>query len=407
MSKGRIWPIIAIAIGLVLVFLVCRASPLLKQGEQETALPVNLQNVIPSSWTPLPNQPVICDYDRDGEDEWLILFRYDTTQVQVPYKPPDTTEQRGPIGGVIYDAQVNYVPQEPGNRSPYRPALLIPYMLLPDFYPGKGQGYLGESDATLTQYSPSSQQEGKCIVDEIYVFGYTDSPFPTRLSTFRWHGKATGYAVTHFAGNARIAADLPTDNSKPLGQVTTYDRLGNHRSLLCEVKQFVRQGEPAELNFPEDPSAYTIDFCFDAPNDPYYPEGVVVALLRGNVPQNTQNMPASIGESYLMADVTLPPELGDPSQSPVRILSVVNQGAVETQPEQSGPCPQQSVATLAPAAEDSTSSGTWWCGNEQSEVVTEVVLSGQTQRVLWRLISVANDQVNADTHWRVSDVGLY
>jgi hypothetical protein len=27
--------------------------------------------------------------------------------------------------------------------------------------------------------------------------------------------------------------------------------------------------------------------------------------------------------------------------------------------------------------------------------------------VLWRLISVASDQVNADTHWRVSEVELY
>jgi len=136
MFKGRIWPIIAVAIGLILIFLVCRASPLLKQGKQSTALPVDLQNVIPSSWEPLPDQPAICDYDHDSENEWLILFRYDTTKVQVPYKPPDTTEQRGPIGGVINDPQVNSDPQDLGNRSPFRPALLVPYMLLPDFYPG-------------------------------------------------------------------------------------------------------------------------------------------------------------------------------------------------------------------------------------------------------------------------------
>jgi hypothetical protein len=203
--------------------------------------------------------------------------------------------------------------------------------------------------------------------------------------------------VTHFVGNARIAADLSTDNSKPLSQVTTYSRLDNHRSLLCEVKHFVRQGESADLSFPEDPNAYTIDFCFNAPNDPYYAEAVVVALLRGNTPENTQNMPAAMGESYLMAGVPLLPELGNPSETPVRILSVVNQGSVENQPEQGKLCPQQSTGT--------PSGDIWWCGSEQAEVVTEVVIpQGQTQRVLWKLISVANNQVNTDTHWRVSEI---
>jgi hypothetical protein len=399
MFKGRIWPIIAVAIGLVLIFLVCRATSLFKSAGQTTnTLPVDLQKVIPSSWTLLPNQPEICDYDGDGEAEWLILFRYDTTKVQVPYQPKGTTVQAGPIGGVIYDAQVNYVPQEPGNRSPYRPALLIPYMLLPDFYPGKGQGYLGESSVTLAQY-PASTKSDQCATAELYVLGYDNGSLPARLSAFRWRGKSTGYAVAHFIGNARISADLSPDNSKPLSQITTYDRLDNHRSLLCEVKRFDRQGEPADLSFPEAPDAYTIDFCFDAPDDPYYPEGVVVALLRGNKPENAQNLPAPMGESYLMAGVTLPAELGNPSQTPVRILSVVNQGSVETLPAQSKPCPQQSAAT--------PSSVIWWCGTDQAEVLTEVVLhQGQTQRVLWRLVSVANDQANADTHWRVSEVRL-
>jgi hypothetical protein len=400
MFKGRIWPIIAVVAGLILLFLVCRATPLWNSGgKQSSTLPVDLQNVIPTSWTLLPNQPQICDYDGDGENEWLILFRYDTTQVQVPYQSAGTTVQEGPIGGVIYDAQVNVVPQELGNRSPYRPALLIPYMLLPDFFPGKGQGYLGESSVKIAQYPASNANNGQCATTEIYVLGYTDGSLPSRVSAFRWAGKATGYAVTHFIGNAHVAANLSPDNSKPLSQVATYDRLNNHRSLLCEVKQYIRQGEQADLSFPEDPNAYTIDFCFGAPGDPYYPEGVVVALLRGNAPQNTQGMPPPMGQSYLMAGVTLPSELGNPSQTPVRILSVVNQGTTETVSAQGKLCPQQSAGTP---------SGTvWWCGSEEAEVLTEVVLhQGQTQRVIWKLMSVANDQINADMHWRISEVRL-
>jgi hypothetical protein len=406
MFKGRIWPIIAIAIGLILIFVVCRATPLLKQGGQETTLPVDLQNVIPTSWAPLPDQPSICDYDKDGENEWLILFRYDTTVVQPPDQPPETQVERGPIGGVVYDAQVNYVPQEPGNRSPYRPAFLIPYMLLPDFYPGKGQGYLGESSVKLVQYPPLSKQAEGCTVEEIYVYGYSDGPIPTRLSAFRWQGKATGYRVAHFTGNARLAADLPSDGSAALGEVITYDRLDNHRSLLCERKRFVRQGEPLDLSFSEAASDYTIDFCFGPPNDPYYPEGVIVALLRGSVPKNAQDMPAPTNDSYLMAGVSLPAELGDPAQDPVRILSVVNQGAVETLPEGGQPCPDQKPSS--PSGETTPAKPTiWWCGNEQAKVETEVMVGGETLNVLWKLISIASDEVNANTHWRVSEVAVF
>jgi hypothetical protein len=406
MFKGRIWPIIAIAIGLILIFIVCRATPLLRQVGHETTLPVDLQNVIPTSWAPLPEQPSICDYDKDGEDEWLILFRYDTTSVQPSDQPPGTEVERGPIGGVVYDAQVNYVPQEPGNRSPYRPAFLIPYMLLPDFYPGKGQGYLGESNVKLVQYPPLNKQTEGCTVEEIYVYGYTDGPLPTRLSAFRWQGKATGYRVAHFTGNAWLDADLPSDGSSPLGEVITYDRLDNHRSLLCERKRFVRQGEPLDMNFAEIATDYTIDFCFGPPDDPYYPEAVVVALLRGGAPKNAQDMPAPIDKSFLMAGVTLPAELGDPVQDPVRILSVVNQGAVETLPEDSQPCPDQASPDLSsgtPAAAQTI----WWCGNEQAKVETEVIVQGETHIVAWKLISIANDQVNANTHWRVSEVAVF
>jgi len=398
MFKGRIWPFIAIAIGLVILFLICRATPLFQSvGQQTNTVPVDLQNVIPSAWALLPDQPKICDYDGDGEEEWLILFRYDTTQVQIPDQPAGTTAQSGPIGGVIYDAQVNYVPQEPGNRSPYRPALLVPYMLLPDFYAGKGQGYLGESSVTLANYPSSTSNNNQCTIAEIYVLGYAGGSLPTRLSAFYWKGKAIGYGVAHFAGDARIATDLAPDNSKSLSQVTTYNRLDNHRSLLCQVMHFTRQGEPADLSFPEVPNAYTIDFCFDAPDDPYYPEGVVVALLRGNTPNNEQDMPPPLGESYLMPGVTLPPGLGDLSTTPARVLSVVNQATVEARPGEGSPCPQQSMATA--------SSNLWWCGGDEATVLTEVVINqGQTQRFLWKLVSVANDQVNADTHWRVNEV---
>ena len=127
MFKGRIWPFIAIIIGIVLIVLLCRFTSTFRTTRtQPNALPVDLKNVIPASWVLLPNQPQICDYDGDGENEWLVMYHYNPTTVEPPYTKAGTTVGRAPIGGVIYDAQVNYVPQDPANQSPYRPALLIP-----------------------------------------------------------------------------------------------------------------------------------------------------------------------------------------------------------------------------------------------------------------------------------------
>ncbi len=404
MLKGRVLPIVAIAIGLILIVVLCRLSGAWSGlvRTRQAGLPVDLQNVIPTGWVLLPNQPDVCDYDGDGADEWLILYRYDSTRVKAPYQAADQTVARGPIGGAIYDAQVNYVPQDPAIQSPYRPAFLIPYKLLPDFYTGKGQGYLGEGSVKVIKYT-TSQDRNRCTAEEIYILGYEDGPLPTRLSVFRWQDESVGYAGLHFVGNARIAVDLGAGAGQPIQRVTTFNRLDNHRSLLCEVRQFSRQSSGANaLDFAEESDAYTIDFCFNAPDDPEYPEGVVVALLRGNRPANPANMPGLIGKDYLLGGTSLPGEMGDPAQKPIRILSVTNQGTVAVHPEQGYLCPESQVGTAATKTPETT----WWCGREQAEVITEIVLSGQTRRALWRLISVANEQVNTDIHWRVAAVAL-
>ena len=91
-------------------------------------LPVDLQKIIPTSWDVIEDQYKPCDFDSDGETEWLIIYNYDTS-VGLNYNL---------VGGVIYDAQVNRVPQAPSDLSPYRPAPLTRYKLLPDIYTKKG-----------------------------------------------------------------------------------------------------------------------------------------------------------------------------------------------------------------------------------------------------------------------------
>jgi len=68
--------------------------------------PIDLKQVIPQDWTPLRIEEA--DWDGDEDSEWLLLYRYNS---------PDG---RGPIGGVIYDSQVDLQAKHGGLRLPTR-----------------------------------------------------------------------------------------------------------------------------------------------------------------------------------------------------------------------------------------------------------------------------------------------
>jgi len=374
---------VIVVVGLALVLLSRCTGISLPYGSSEE-LPVDLQKIIPTSWDVLEDQYKPCDFDSDGETEWLIIYNYDTS-VGLNYNL---------VGGVVYDAQVNRVPQAPSDLSPYRPALLIPYKLLPDIYTKKGQGYLGETSVAVSLYPP--EDKNACRGDEIIVQGFSGGGFPTRLSIFRWEGAAVGYPAEHFVGNARVVFSAPPE---PITEVTTYNRL-NDRSALCDVQYYSRppasskDQAPPLLKFTRHDTTQTIDFCFGPPNDPAYPEGVVAALLRGNSPKDAENNPSPTGATYLTLDATLSPGLEGlkgPTPTKHRVLSLTNQGVLGAQPAQGHPCDPASVVP-----------GTWWCGQETAEVLTEIELSdGQKVRVKWQLTSIASDKVNADVHWRI------
>jgi hypothetical protein len=393
MFKGRsgCWTIIAVAAVLVLIlFLVSRCQGLQLPFGQPTGLPVDLQEIIPTSWQVIQDQYKLCDFDNDGETEWMIVYKYDAAA--------GTGDSL--IGGVVYDAQVNRVPQAPSDRSPYRSALLIPYKLLPDIYTDKGQGYLGETSVAVSLYP--AQTGNECRGSEIIVQGYSGSGHPTRLSIFRWKDASVGYQGAHFVGNARVVASSPTG---PITEVTTYNRL-NDRSAVCDVQYYSRSpattkdGLPPEVQFTRQDTAQTIDFCFGPPNDPAYPDGVVVALLRGNSPKDQENNPSPTGATYLTLNAVLPPELtgiSGANRTVYRILSFTNRGTLASQPAQGYLCNPTQVAQVT-----SGDQVVWWCGRETAEILTEIKLEdGSPARVLWKLISIASDELNADVHWRI------
>ena len=279
-------------------------------------------------------------------NEYLIIYSYDPAAVPAalsatPVPPTVPVVGRSLIGGVIYDTQVNRVPQSPGVQSPYRPAFLIPYKLLPDMYGGKGQGYLGQNSVTVN-LAPAPANNAPCQAKEITIFGTSYDAPPTNLSIFRWAGDPIGYIAAYFQGDTRLQAYGPNGSTQPTAYVVdvyTYDTL-NQRSLLCSVQHYRRGYDPQNptvmppgLEFVEVKDDYTIDFCYGPPTDPAYPDGVVMALLRGQNP----SAPSPTGASYFMPDAIVPPELQPLKSSPrapIRTLSISAPGSLGLYPPQ-------------------------------------------------------------------------
>ena len=207
-------------------------------------------------------------------------------------------------------------------------------------------------------------------------------------------------AGAHFAGNARVVT--PADTQTPITSVVTYNRL-NERSRLCEVKIYERPGSATTVDFAENSQRYTIDFCFGTPEDPAYPEGTVVALLRSKQPRNLSEYPGPTGESYLTLEAagSLPPELADlklPNRGPYRILAFATQGSLP-QPASSGDGQVTEAGVGGKAS--------WWFGPQRVEVQTSIVLrNGQPREVKWYLVGVTSTQVSTDTRWRIEKVEL-
>ena len=99
---------VIVVLGLTLVLVSRCGGDSLPFGSSEE-LPVDLQKIIPTSWDVIEDQYKPCDFDSDGETEWLILYNYDTS-VGLNYNL---------VGGVVYDAQV-----EPGASGTERPESL-------------------------------------------------------------------------------------------------------------------------------------------------------------------------------------------------------------------------------------------------------------------------------------------
>jgi hypothetical protein len=431
MFKGRgglLFLLIVVALVVILFLLLRRGGQLpslLGRREVTPAVPLDLLRFIPPGWEVQTDDQFECNFDDDPELEQLLIYRYNTTSLQKPLQPAGETETFGPFGGVIFDTQSSSLAPQPEPPGAYRPGSVVPYLLLPDFYPGKGEGYLGDTDVEL-RFFPATERGAPCRAEEINVFGYTYGPLPTRLSIFRWGSREAGYQGAHFAGSARVESNVLPEGGTQITQVTTYNRLLNHRSVLCEVNRYNRveaANEPSQFAFLSDPEVRTIDFCFGAPPEPVYPEGVVVALLRG------RNSGTGEPRSYLLDNARLPEELllGDEDREVYNILTVGNPNFVVPLPSDGGWCSVEQVGmalagpapTVAPTVTPfGTPAGTpaavptreysdrLWCGRERVRVETRILLDSVPRELGWSLISVRPDRPNGGAYWRVQEVEL-
>ncbi len=396
-GRGGFWLFLIIVVLVVALILWLRGGgglslPFGKSTPTPT-IPFDLQTVIPPGWSVQAEPQVQCDFDGDGEQETLLIYTYDATTVPEPLAAEPTNLTFAPFGGVIYDTQAGSLKPQPDNPGPYRTSNLVPYKLLPDYYAGKGQGYLGETSVDV-RYWPAITTGSGCKTTEINIYGLSNGPLPTRLSVFRWAGIDAGYQVAHFAGDAWVVSAATTGGQ--INRVTTYNRLRNHRSVLCDVQGNVRP-DLNLITFIPDAGVQTIDFCFGAPDEPVYPEAVVVAVLRAAAPPSTPELP-----SYFLDDAQIAPELQFLTRlpyDPVNINVLGNPSSVTPVAVRGQPCTAAQIGTTAAAAG-------YWCERERVRIETRIVLNGVPRDVEWILISVIPDAPNADLYWRITQANL-
>lgn len=356
--------LLGLAIIMLLAIYVLRSYAPQQEGLE---LPLNLANIIPEAWQPLDKKLPTVDIDGDGELEWLLIYRYDSAR-----------EGRGPIGGVIYDAQVDISPHQLGVPIPYRSAFLVPYKLLPDTHPGKGQGYLADHRVDPPEQVDSN---GNGKVDELVIRGYGHDPAMTRLSIFRWEGKEEGYSVQHFQGSGGITA-VDSDKDGVIEKVIVSERL-YERSQLCRQRTHTRQSDGSYQ-----PSDSSLVFCYGTPAHPFYPEGVVLTFFLSSQQERQTEVMKPADEPGLMTPNgrRQARDLGLHQVRSFRVLQFTYPGVAP------------------PSGEPATAVNEELQGREQVQVWTDVVGDGEPRTYCWRVVNTSSQKVSEDTVWRIDGV---
>lgn len=274
--------------------------------------------LLPDTWTLQRVQAI--DIDGDPEKECLAVYQYNAGNGAFG----------GPLGAVIYDPQPDRDPANFGAETPipYRPAVYVPYHLLPR---KDGRGFLSERAADWSQMIQVYNADGKEGYELVFL-GYSAYGFPTYLSIFQWVDRQTGYRLmTHPGADAIVSGPLWGDAGIEVEREILTDEEGNEirgritkvavktrpsqpfwyfRSQLCYVKIYGWDEASTALEYQND---YYLTFCFGRPNNVqtrqneyrfWYPEEALLAWYETGEVREISLPPAPAGPT-LQATVTL------------------------------------------------------------------------------------------------------
>ncbi len=213
------------------------------------------------------------DTDDDGEEEWLVLYRYD------PYK--EAAWANTPIQGIVYDV----LPCDP-------PAIHSWQLPTPD------SDYLGEGETNRVFMEDwLSSTDNREREQELVIYG--QGPANT-LSIYRFHNYQANYPCApleeaqqgysllgFFRANGRIEWEADPESGDPT-VITTYQRTLYERSQLAIKSLYAPRVTAAGESFIGDdgkmiaPQEQTVAFMFGMPKlaaDSPYPEKAVATFF--------------------------------------------------------------------------------------------------------------------------------
>ncbi len=317
--------------------------------------PIDIEEVIPDNWQPQELRKV--NLDGDDEDEWLLIYR----QTSVP---------GGPLGGVIYDVQPDTSPTRPYLRLP--PAYLVPYRLLPDLGPGKGQGYLGDISYTIELYDTDG--DGK--QDELVTLGYSREPNPTQIAFFRWESEAAGYQLTtYLQGDGGIEVVRPRDvNRGRIEEVIVKKKL-NERSQICEKTVHRRREDDVTYQKVSGP---ILDFTYGVPSQPFYPEAAVLAYYLSLAGDEISADHYTTSEGKMEAQSLATTELGSAGRAERNaVIGLTYPGSIS----------KEDISNV-----------------EYVNVTVNLMMENVHMEITWQVVNVSSGKLNEEVTWKLNDI---
>jgi hypothetical protein len=244
----------------------------------QPAVTLDLATFLPQGWKPLGElQPI--NINGDNTTEYLLTFTYD----------PVANSTDGPIGALIYNPETEAVVADPNTVALVRPAgFLNLHAILPSYWDGKGQGFVGAPGQTVTAYQVAYRQPltdtQTVLPDTLVLLGGN-----SYLTFVWWKNPVDGYGVSQlYAPGGFEGVDWVAWQKKPTALTSLVGRVPlNNRSLFCRKTRYDLLTTPADPNPPADnlpgigfqPTDLGLAFCFGIPEHPFYSEGVVLAYL--------------------------------------------------------------------------------------------------------------------------------